>query len=189
VSAVREPDTRLHLFGVTRYDHINAFSAFGVASFDSTSPLRQAFKHDRENYYTIEKSYAAIRVPQVEGNNKLQQKIVSGTVKQEEARRLEQACLKALKAYDKTEKGLDKVLRLLREYDWIHDGRKDRTIDNRAVLQDQPWKKCACEICRRLGIHVVLFRGAERNRRRGFHNLFVTYRRIQRELMRVVKVG
>ena len=56
-----------------------------MASFDSTSPLRQAFKHDRENYYTAEKFYAAVRVPQVEGNNKLQQRIISGAVKQEEA--------------------------------------------------------------------------------------------------------
>ncbi len=77
ISDVRHPETRLHLFGVTRCEHINAFSAYGVVSFDSTSPLRQAFKHDRENYYTAEKLYAAVRVPQVEGNNKLQQRIVS----------------------------------------------------------------------------------------------------------------
>ena len=43
-------------------------------------------------------------------------------------------------------------------------------------------KDCPCEICRRLGIHVMLFRGAERNRRRGFHNLFVFYRRLRREM-------
>lgn len=189
VAQVRQPETRLHLFGVTRCEHINAFSAFGVASFDSTSPLRQAFKHDRENYYTSEKLYAAVRVPQVEGNNKLQQRIMSGAVKQEEARRLEQACLEALKAYDRNRKGLEKCLALLREYDLVHDGRKDRTKDNRAVLQDQPWKRCPCEICRQLGIHVVLFRGAERNRRRGFHNLFVTYRRVHTELARMHRVG
>jgi hypothetical protein len=29
---------------------------------------------------------------------------------------------------------------------------------------------------------VILFRGAERNRRRGFHNLGVFYRRLHREL-------
>jgi hypothetical protein len=189
VADVRHPETRLHLFGVTRCEHINAFSAFGVVSFDSTSPLRQAFKHDRENYYTAEKLYAAVRVPQVEGNNKLQQRIISGAVKQEEARRLEQACLKALKAYDRNGKALDKTLLLLNEYDQVHDGRKDRTADNRSVLQDQPWKRCPCEICRQLGIHVVLFRGAERNRRRGFHNLFVTYRRVHAELARMEMVG
>ena len=97
---------------------------------------------------------------------------------------------KALKAYDRTGKGLDKSLSLLREYDLVHDGRKDRTADNRTVLQDQPWKRCPCDICRRLGIHVVLFRETERiNRRRGFHNLFVTYRRVHAELARMEKVG
>ena len=99
VAEVRHPETRLHLFGVTRCEHINAFSAYGVASFDSTSPLRQAFKHDRENYYTAETFYAAVRVPQVEGNNKLQttDRLRGGQAGRGETR-LEQACLKALKA-------------------------------------------------------------------------------------------
>jgi hypothetical protein len=33
-------------------------------SFDSTSPLRQAFKDDKDNYYTMDRTYTAIRVPQ-----------------------------------------------------------------------------------------------------------------------------
>jgi len=44
-------------------------------------------------------------------------------------------------------------------------------------------------ICRQLGIHIVLFRGAERNRRRGFHNLFVVYRELQETLEREEKAG
>jgi hypothetical protein len=40
IARVRHAKTQLHLFGVTRCEHINAFSAFGVTSFDSTSPLR-----------------------------------------------------------------------------------------------------------------------------------------------------
>ena len=31
-------------------------------------------------------------------------------------------------------------------------------------------------------IHVILFRGAERNRRRGFHNVWVFYQRLTRGL-------
>ena len=77
---------------------------------------------------------------------------------------------------------LKKVLSLLREYDLLHDGRKDRSEDYRSTLEEQPWKSCPCSICKRLGIHVVLFRGAERNRRRGFHNVYVTYQRLQREI-------
>jgi hypothetical protein len=128
-------------------------------------------------------------VPQVEGNAKLQQRIASGAVRQEEARRLEQACLAALRTYDATGEGMEEALTSLREYDLVHDGRRDRTADYRATLADKPWKHCPCEVCRRLGIHVVLFRGAERNRRRGFHNLLVTYRRVHAELARKGKAG
>lgn len=184
IAAVHLPATDLHLFGVTRCEHINAFSDFGVTSFDSTSPLRQAFKHDRENYYTDAKLYAAVRVPQVEGNPKLQRRIASGEIDQGVARKLEQQCLAALLEYDATATGLEEALKLLREYDLLYDGRKDRTSDYRDTLADCPWKQCPCEVCRRLGIHVILFRGAERNRRRGFHNIFVTYRRVHIELAR-----
>src|SRR5262249_21648260 len=53
ISDVRACRTRLHLLGVTRMDRIRDFAALGVVSFDSTSPLRQAFKDDRDNYYTV----------------------------------------------------------------------------------------------------------------------------------------
>ncbi|EIT0620232.1 tRNA-guanine transglycosylase, partial [Salmonella enterica] len=32
---------------------------------------------------------------------------------------------------------------------------------------------------RSIGINVIIFRGAERNRRRGFHNIQVLYNRLQ----------
>jgi len=182
VGEIRHTESRFHLFGVTRCDQVERFADFGVASFDSTSPLRQAFKHDRENYYTLDGTYSAIKVPQVDANPKLKKRIVAGEVKQEEARRLEQECLRILMRYDQGQGSVEKVLGLLREYDQLHDGRKDRTSDYRLTLQDRPWKACPCSICQRLGIHVVLFRGAERNRRRGFHNVFVVYERLKREI-------
>jgi hypothetical protein len=185
VADIRRADTELHLFGVTRCDHIASFKRFGVTSFDSTSPLRQAFKDDKDNYYGPTRNYAAVRVPQVEGNPKLQKRIGAGAVRQSEARRLELACLQALKDYDRTDDGLEGTLRLLREYEQLYDGKKDYSAQYRATLGDRPWKSCLCEICRRIGIHVVLFRGAERNRRRGFHNLFVTYRRLREELEQI----
>jgi hypothetical protein len=178
IAEVRNPETQFHLFGVTRCEHIGRFEKFGVVSFDSTSPLRQAFKDDRENYYAPDALYSAIRVPQVAGNPKLQRSIVSGEIVQEEARRLEQECLRALLRYDRAGRSTEMLLRLLREYDCVHDGRKDRTEDYRRTLEDRPWKTCPCVICQQLGIHVVIFRGAERNRRRGFHNLFVTYAKL-----------
>ena len=35
------------------------FRRLGVVSFDSTSPLRQAFKDDKDNYYTMDRTYCA----------------------------------------------------------------------------------------------------------------------------------
>mgnify|MGYP004256766681 CR=1 FL=1 len=44
-------------------------------SFDSTSPLRQAFIDDEDNYYSEQKNYSAISAPQVDGNVKLKGRI------------------------------------------------------------------------------------------------------------------
>src|SRR5262249_51940326 len=68
VAQVRRPSTRLHLLGITRCDQMSSFEVYGVVSFDSTSPLRQAFKDDKDNYHTLDRNYLALRVPQVEGN-------------------------------------------------------------------------------------------------------------------------
>lgn len=180
IDEVRKRGTVLHLLGVNRCEHLEGFAEYGVASFDSTSPLLQAFKHDKENYYTRKYRYSAIRVPQVEGNARLGGQIRAGKIDQDNARRLEKACLAGLMEYDTKGRGLERVLKLLREYDSVHDGRKDRTDDYRKTLEDVPWKSCKCDVCRCLGIHVVVFRGAERNRRRGFHNLYVTYHQFHR---------
>ncbi len=199
VSRVRKPKTRLHLLGVTRTDAIVRFADFGVASFDSTSPLRQAFKDDRDNYYTADRAYTAIRIPQVEGNATLQKLIFSGAVNQGLARKLETACLKAMRDFEACKISAKKVMKLLLEYDAVSRPHKTESALSKRkgqageheslyleVLEAAPWRSCPCEICRSLGHHVILFRGAERNRRRGFHNLFVFYRRLQREVRRGV---
>jgi hypothetical protein len=175
IDKVRKPATALHLFGVNRCEHLDDFRDYGVVSFDSTSPLLQAFKHDRDNYYTESFKYSALRVPQVEGNAKFGSRIRAGEVNQDQARKLEQACLQGLMRFDRQGGSVPRLVKLLRDYDLVHDGRKDRSEDYGKTLEDQPWKTCPCRVCRDLGIHVVIFRGAERNRRRGFHNLYVTY--------------
>ncbi len=184
IAAVRKPRIKLHLFGVTRCDHFEQFAQFGVASFDSTSPLRQAFKDDRDNYHTLKCTYPAIRVPQVEGNQTLRRNIAAGEIDQKQARRLELACMDGLIKLDKGKASIPKVIQVLLEYEALVNGGKDYGDAYREILEEQPWKKCACDICKRIGIHVMLFRGAERNRRRGFHNVHVLYRKLRRELAR-----
>ena len=163
------------------------FGDFGVVSFDSTSPLRKAFKDDRNNYYTLHGTYSAIRVPQVDANPELLRRIVAGQVSQEEARVCEQQCLIALSRFDRGEGTLEDAMSALRAYELVFDGSTDRSNVYRRVLEDRPWKACPCEVCRRLGIHVMIFRGAERNRRRGFHNIFVFNQQLQGHLEQEVE--
>lgn len=44
------------------------------------------------------------------------------------------------------------------------------------VLEDKPWNSCECPTCKDVGIEVIIFRGNNRNRRRGFHNTYVFYK-------------
>jgi DGQHR domain-containing protein len=167
VAAVRRAETQFHLFGVTRCEHVPQFQAYGVTSFDSTSLLKQAFMDDRDNYYTPSRTYIAVRVPQVEKHLKLCRRIRSGEVDQGEANRLERTCLAVLDAYGRRQAGLEEALAVLRAYEQLHDGQKDRTALYREVLQDRPWEACPCAVCHRLreqdmGIQVVIFRRAER---------------------------
>jgi len=181
-SVVRKPETQFHLLGITRCENVLAFGDFGVVSFDSTSALRKAFKDDKDNYYTLHGTYSAIRVPQVDANPELMRRIVAGQVSQELARDLEQQCLAILGKFDSREASLEDTVDVLRSYELVFNGSVDRSEVYRRVLEDRPWSECPCEVCRRLGIHVMIFRGAERNRRRGFHNLFVFNQQLQGHL-------
>lgn len=185
-NTVRKPDTQFHLLGITRCENVQAFGEFGVVSFDSTSPLRKAFKDDRHNYFTLDATYSAIRVPQVDANPELLRRIVAGQVRQEHARKLEQQCLETLVKYDQHKVSLEETLKVLRSYELVFNGATDRSDVYRQVLEDRPWSECPCEVCRRLGIQVVIFRGAERNRRRGFHNIYVFNQQLQGHLERVL---
>jgi hypothetical protein len=175
INDVRRPDTQFHLLGVTRCEHIERFSSYGVTSFDSTSPFRQSFKDETDNYYVIGRPpYTALRVPQVDGNPKLRIRIRAGQVRQETALKLERDCLTALRRYEIGELKVPTVLRALRVYEqFCDDSRKDRSEAYREMLEDRPWQSCQCGICERIGIEIALFRGSERNKRRGFHNLYI----------------
>jgi hypothetical protein len=118
----------------------------------------------------------------VEGNPRLLRRIHAGEVDHARAREIEQGCLAALRRYDRGECGVEEVVMCLCEYEQLHDGRKDRSAAYRETLEARPWKTCPCDICRQVGIEAIIFRGSERNKRRGFHNLAVFYRQLRRLL-------
>jgi hypothetical protein len=181
IEGVRRQDTRLHLLGITRTELVRSFEGYGVASFDSTSPFRQAFKDDRDNYFTRERKYVAVRVMQIDSNNRLKQRVLSGELDQNEGRTREYRCLETLAAYDRDECDVDVPLAALEAYDTFL-GEPDRQGEYWRTLHDRPWRSCPCGVCRDAGIQVVIFRGTERNKRRGFHNLFVFNHLLHEEL-------
>jgi hypothetical protein len=181
ISDVRRPKTRFHLLGVTRTERVNEFGRYGVASFDSTSPFRQSFKDDRDNYYASERTYVALRVIQIDGNHRIKRRILAGELDQRAGRHLERRCLDALAAFDAGGCGLDEPLEALVTYaDFL--GERDLTEPYRETLEARPWDDCQCEVCQSVGIDVVIFRGTERNKRRGFHNLYVFNHQLHKEL-------
>jgi hypothetical protein len=181
IEDVRHPETRFHLLGITRTDLIKNFERYGVTSFDSTSAFRQAFKDDRDNYYAPDRKYLAVRVMQIDSNHKLKQRVLAGRLDQNVGRALEQACMTALAAYDRDECPLESPLEALAAYDNFL-GEPDRRGEYWTTLHDRPWRSCPCGICEEVGIQVIIFRGTERNKRRGFHNLFVFNQLLHKEL-------
>ena len=155
VSGKLRRNSQLHLLGISRTEHVTTFSGFGVTSLDSTSPFRQAFKDDRDNYYGVERNYVAIRVPQVDGNTRLRSQVTAGLVDQRIARRLEAACLKLVRAYDQGRASVEQALETLAAYSTLLGESKDRTAEYRDTLEARPWKDCTCTVCKELSlIHI-----------------------------------
>ena len=89
----------------------------------------------------------------------------------------------ALKSFDKGALSVESMLDVIEEYDrLITPNRKSIRPLLRRTLEVQPWRSCSCSICRKDGIQIIVFRGNNRNRRRGFHNIYIFYRLLQRIL-------
>ena len=173
IANIRRADTELHLLGITRIDSMNDFAGLGVTSFDSTSSFRQAFMDDRDNYHTTETTYSAIRVPQVDANISLKKAILAGKVSQADAVVAERESLKLLRAFDNGQCSLDEALNAVLRYEELIGVKKSYADLYRRTLESAPWRDCPCGLCAKHGIEIAIFRGSERNKRRGFHNLSV----------------
>ena len=171
---------RLHLLGVVRPELFDLMKDSGVVSFDSSSPIWQAFKDAKDNFYSSDSAghYTAVRIPQSDQGLPMR-RIREGRIDQAEAIAAERGALDALRLFGRHQLSIDSLLRALRRYDdLLGDDRKTKTPWERMerTLTDRPWDSCPCPICSEIGIEVILFRGANRNRRRGFHNLWWTQR-------------
>ncbi len=202
--ATIKPETNIHLLGFAKAERIHEFTNYGITSFDSTSPLIRAFKDAKANYY-LENSaekldyYTAIRIPQAIENPRLMQGIKRGVLSAEELQEKEAIALKSLRDYDKGKVDYEAALGALADYlrltlsgsiTSVTELDKEVAKSIRLItptLIDRPWKKCQCSICKSAGVETIIFRASNRNKRRGFHNLGVYHRHLQRTLENVKK--
>lgn len=193
------PSTDIHLLGFAKAEQIQDFTSFGITSFDSTSPLIRAFKDEKSNYYAETANgrldyYTAIRIPQAIENSRLVQGIKRGIFSAEDLQKREQRALTTLRAYDQGAAQVDETLDAVMDYhQFLLRGDDEGVIQQdkalarmrlliQRTLEDMPWKHCSCDICRAVGVEVIIFRSSNRNKRRGFHNLGVYHRHLKRTL-------
>lgn len=175
----RRQGVRIHLLGILRMQLLDYFRQAGISSFDSASFLRKAWLRSEMNYFGVDGEwYAAIRVPP-----SYDPRVVSSAremgIDPSRLTRLERKALNALERYGRNEISLESTLEVVLEYDRL----LRRSSENigiihasyRRTLESRIWEKCTCNICREAGIHVVIFRGTNRNKRRGFHNVKLFY--------------
>lgn len=172
---------RIHLFGVLREGLLPHLKELSIASFDSGSYLRKAWLRSDKNYLSpSNKWYSAIRVPYSD-DPRFQKNATEKGISISELQKLEQECLRLLREYGKRRDGLLNILDKIVEYDSL----LLRTSDTnnlrdkyKTTLMDAPWEECDCQACRSLGIDIIIFRGFNRNKRRGFHNTRMFYERL-----------
>ena len=173
----------LHLMGVYRPKIQPQLRIMKVDSFDSATYFRKAWLRSDQNYLGANgKWYAAIRVPPSHDPRTAKRLKASGK-SEDEIRRLERAALRALRAYaagrsKRVQTCLDHVM----AYDSLLDRAEAETVSfadsYRRTLQDRPWDQCRCDICKSIGIEVLIFRGLNRNKRRGAHNTLKLFEKL-----------
>jgi hypothetical protein len=195
VSAVREAiprSVKLHLLGFGKTDHLESMRKYGVASFDTTSPLLRAFKDAKRNYYDLSPSgdldyYMAVRIPQAIENDALMRRAREGRMDQDSLLRLEKIALDLVRRCAarrvKVEAAVEAVIAYGRYALWDDKKSKSANLDQLERLRvsyirtlgDRPWERCSCRVCKDTGVEALIFRSSNRNKRRGMHNLHVFY--------------
>jgi hypothetical protein len=150
-------NTKVHIFGLARDNLFDHFRRYRVHSFDNAYH-RRAWLSLSDNYELGQDGYTAIRIPIAKNPSEMV---------------AEKNVMERLRLYDKGMISSSNFLRTLAHYD--QDRAKILSQEYERTLQERPWERCSCIICKELGIHVIIFRSNERNMRRGFHNLWNLY--------------
>lgn len=178
VASALVPRPWIHLFGVFRPKLQAKFRELKVDSFDSATYFRKAWLRSDQNYLGSNgKWYAAIRVPMTK-DGRTREKLEQSGLELLALQSQESEVMKLLSQYDRDEISINEVLGAVIEYD-KHLIRSSEVSSleakYRRTLEEKPWRNCDCPFCKEIGIHTVIFRGANRNKRRGAHNTLMLY--------------
>ena len=171
----------LHLLGVFRPALQQEFRTSGIHSFDSATYFRKSWLRSDQNYLATDGQwYAAIRVPPTSDPRTLARLKTSGLA-EKRIKQLEKNALEALHSFDCGGTSLDKCVKAISAYDALLPRAKTEDVSDkyRKTLKAKPWKQCSCSVCREIGIDVVVFRGLNRNKRRGAHNTLRLYQTLK----------
>lgn len=173
----------IHLFGIFRPKLQGLFQELKIDSFDSATYFRKAWLRSGQNYRGKNgKWYAALRVPMT-SDGRTRRRLIEANADIAELEQEERKVLDLLCRYDKDQATVNEVLEALLSYDQ-HLARSSETQSMREqyrrTLEDRPWRMCDCPFCKEIGIHTLIFRGANRNKRRGAHNTLMLYECIQK---------
>lgn len=175
----------IHLFGVFRPDLQSFFRECGISSFDSATYFRKAWLRSGQNYLACNGAwYAAIRVPMTRDGRTLKQLLATSELSQSELEALEARALIALHEYDRGKLSKSAALDAVMTYD-AHLVRSSEEMSAMRqaydrTLSDRPWDQCDCPMCVDAGINTLIFRGSNRNKRRGTHNTLQLYEAVRR---------
>jgi hypothetical protein len=187
-AAVQQLPTRpwVHLMGIFRPTLQPYFRELGLGSFDSATYFRKAWLRSDQNYLGVDgRWYAAIRVPPL-SDPRTRRRLQSSGVPETGLQHLEKAALGTLRAYDRGERSVDKALHAVLEYDRLLSRTEeyDATLATayRKTLEAKLWRACPCAMCQALGIEIAIFRGINRNKRRGAHNTLQLFEKVRSKM-------
>lgn len=173
-----KPRPWVHLFGIFRPKLQTLFRQLKVDSFDSASYFRKAWLRSDQNYLASNgKWYAAIRVHMTR-DGRTRKRLEQAGLNIEKLEGQESKVMELLCKFDRDEVNIHEVLDAVIEYDeFITRSSEVRSMRQKyeRTLLDRPWKSCDCPFCQKAGIHMLIFRGANRNKRRGAHNTLMLY--------------
>lgn len=179
VKASLKKEIWIHLFGVFRPKIQPGLREWGITSFDSATYFRKSWLRSDQNYLGADGQwYAAVRVPMT-SDARTRIRLQTSGVPLALLERLEQEALSALHEYGAHRRSLDSTLKAVEEYDFMlnrgADHGRNLVWAYRRTLEARPWEKCNCNVCSNIGIDVLIFRGSNRNKRRGAHNTLMLY--------------